>query len=125
MKTFCIEINKEQPEWKVIQVLVQLGFQKALWCDEMNTSFVEVYVGIKTFSNYSIKMQKENTLTLLEVINRLYEEFRMNETEFLQWKKNKRRLNKIHKLKRENRVLGDRRKSCKILRLRTLIEQNK
>ena len=84
MKTFCIEINKEQPVWKVIQLLVQLGFQKALWCDEMNTSFVEVYVGIKTFSNYSIKMQKENTLTLLEVINRLYEEFRMNETEFLQ-----------------------------------------
>ena len=82
MKTFCIEINKEQPEWKVIQVLVQLGFQKALWCDEMNTSFVEVYVGIKTFSNYSIKMQKENTLTLLEVINRLYEEFRMNENVF-------------------------------------------
>ena len=60
-----------------IQVLVQLGFQKALWCDEMNTSFVEVYVGIKTFSNYSIKMQKENTLTLSEVINRLYEEIQL------------------------------------------------
>ena len=74
MKMFCIEINKEQPEWKVIQVLVQLGFQKALWCDEIETSFVEVYVGIKTFSNYSSKMRKTNTLTLAEVANRLYEE---------------------------------------------------
>ena len=74
MKTFCIEINKEQPEWKVIQVLVQLGFQKALWCDEMNTSFVEVYVGVNTFSNYSSVGLKENILTLVEVTNRLYEE---------------------------------------------------
>jgi len=71
MKTFCIEVNKEQPEWKIIQMLVQLGFQKALWCDEMNTSFVEVNVGIKTFSNHSSKIQKENTLTLMETINRL------------------------------------------------------
>jgi len=71
MKTFCIEVNKEQPEWKIIQVLVQLGFQKAVWCDEMNTSFVEVYVGIKTFSNCSSKMKKENTLTLIETINLL------------------------------------------------------
>ena len=68
MKTFCIEVNKEQPEWEVIQVLVQLGFQKALWCDEMNTSFVEVYVGIEAFSNYSSETQKENTLTLLGVL---------------------------------------------------------
>ena len=27
MKTFCIEINKEQPEWKVIQVLVQRSWR--------------------------------------------------------------------------------------------------
>ena len=25
MKTFCIEINKEQPEWKVIQVFIIKG----------------------------------------------------------------------------------------------------
>jgi hypothetical protein len=74
MKTFCIEVNKGQPEWKVIQALVQLGFQKAMWCDDIETSFVEVYVGLKVFSNYSSKMPKENILTLVEVTNRLYEE---------------------------------------------------
>jgi hypothetical protein len=122
MKTFCVEINKEQPEWKVIQALVQLGFQKALWCDEMKTSFVEVYVALKTFSNYSSKMHKENILTLTEVINRVYEPqfktnnmikyykdgYRMSDIEAIQWK-NKRRLAKIHKLKRENRLLSSRR----------------
>lgn len=74
MKTFCIEVNKEQPEWKVIQVLVQLGFQKAMWYDDIETSFVEVYVGLKAFSNYSSAVPKENILTLVEVTNRLYEE---------------------------------------------------
>ena len=64
MKTFSIEINKEQPEWKVIQKLVQLGFQKAMWEDESKTSFVEVYVPLRAFSNYTNRMSKENVVTL-------------------------------------------------------------
>ena len=50
-KVYQIEINSEQPEWKVIQKLVQLGSQKAMWEDEANTSFVEVYVPLRAFSN--------------------------------------------------------------------------
>ena len=49
MKTFCIEVNKEQPEWKVIQVLVQLGFQKACWNDDIQADYIGVYLWLKCF----------------------------------------------------------------------------
>lgn len=29
-KPVQIEVNKEQPEWKVVQTLVQLGLQKSM-----------------------------------------------------------------------------------------------
>ena len=73
MKTFCIEINKGQPEWKVIQVLVQLGFQKALWCDDVQSDHIEVYLGLNCFSNYSAKMEKDNLVTLSDFVNVVYE----------------------------------------------------
>lgn len=69
-----IEINAEQPEWKVIQKLVQLGFQKAMWDDEAKTSFVEVYVQLRAFSNYTNRMSKDNVLTLEDFTNFLTED---------------------------------------------------
>ena len=68
-KIYQIEINSEQPEWKVIQRLVQLGFQKAMWEDEAKTSFVEVYVPLKAFSNYTNRMSKGNVVTLEDFTN--------------------------------------------------------
>lgn len=64
-----IEINAEQPEWKVVQKLVQLGFQKAMWDDEAKTSFVEVYVQLRVFSNYTNRMPKDNVVTLEDFTN--------------------------------------------------------
>ena len=61
---YQIEINPEQPEWRVIQRLIQLGFQKAMWSDKAKTSFIEVYVPIRAFSNYTNRMPKDNIVTL-------------------------------------------------------------
>ena len=72
-KVYQIEINSEQPEWKVIQKLVQLGFQKAMWEDEVNTSFVEVYVPLRAFSNYTNHRQKDNIVTLEDFTNLMEE----------------------------------------------------
>lgn len=69
-----IEINAEQPEWKVVQRLVQLGFQKACWHDDLQTDHIEVYFNLGCFSNYSEKITKDNVLTLLEFTNCVYEE---------------------------------------------------
>ena len=68
-KIYQIEINSEQHERKVIQKLVQLGFQKAVWEDEAKTSFVEVYVPSRVFSNYTNSMSKDNVITLEDFIN--------------------------------------------------------
>ena len=72
-KVYQIEINSEQPEWKVIQKLVQLGFQKAMLEDEANTSFVEVYVPLRAFSNYTNRIQKGNIVTLEDFTNLMEE----------------------------------------------------
>ena len=72
-KIYQIEINSEQPEWKVIQKLVQLGFQKAMWEDESKTSFVEVYVPLRAFSNYTNRMSKDNVITLEDFTNLISE----------------------------------------------------
>ena len=72
-KVYQIEINSEQPEWKVIQKLVQLGFQKAMWEDEAKTSFVEVYVPLRAFSNYTNRMYKYNVATLEDFTNLMLE----------------------------------------------------
>ena len=71
---YQIEINPEQPEWRVIQSLVRLGFQKAMWQGEINTNFIEVYISLKAFTNYSNNMSKDNVVTLLEFTNLVYEE---------------------------------------------------
>lgn len=71
-----IEINADQPEWKVVQRLVQLGFQKACWYDDLQTEHIEVYCGLGCFSNYSNKTEKDNVLTLLEFTNLVYEEIK-------------------------------------------------
>ena len=71
---YQIEINPEQPEWRVIQRLIQLGFQKALWQGEINTNFIEVYISLKAFTNYSNNVSKDNVVTLLEFTNLVYEE---------------------------------------------------
>lgn len=68
-----IEINAEQPEWKVVQKLVQLGFQKTMWDDGAETSFVEVYVQLRAFSNYTNRMSKDNVVTLEDFTNFLTE----------------------------------------------------
>ena len=70
---YQIEINPEQPEWRVIQRLVQLGFQKAMWEDEANTSFVEVYAPLRAFSNYTNHIQKDNIVTLEDFTNLIEE----------------------------------------------------
>ena len=72
-KAYQIEINSEQPEWEVIQKLVQLGFQKAMWEDEAKTSFVEVYVLLRAFSNYTNRMSKDNVVTLEDFTNLVVE----------------------------------------------------
>ena len=72
-KVYQIEINSEQPEWEVIQKLVQLGFQKAMWEDEAKTSFVEVYVPLRAFSNYTNHIQKDNIVTLEDFTNLMEE----------------------------------------------------
>ena len=72
-KVYQIEINSEQPEWEVIQKLVQLGFQKAMWEDEAKTSFVEVYVLLRAFSNYTNRMSKDNVVTLEDFTNLVVE----------------------------------------------------
>ena len=71
---YQIEINPEQPEWRVIQRLIQLGFQKAMWQGEINTNFIEVYISLKAFTNYSNNVSKDNVVTLLEFTNLVYEE---------------------------------------------------
>ena len=71
---YQIEINQEQPEWRVIQRLFQLGFQKAMWQGEINTNFIEVYISLKAFTNYSNNVSKDNVVTLLEFTNLVYEE---------------------------------------------------
>ena len=71
---YQIEINPEQPEWRVIQRLIQLGFQKALWQGEINTNFIEVYISLKAFTNYSNNVSKDNVVTLLKNTNKEYEE---------------------------------------------------
>ena len=73
-KVYQIEINSEQPEWRVIQSLVRLGFQKAMWQGEINTNFIEVYISLKAFTNYSNNVSKDNVVTLLEFTNLVYEE---------------------------------------------------
>ena len=72
-KVYQIEINSEQPECKVIQKLVQLGFEKAMWEDEAKTSFVEVYVLLRAFSNYTNRMSKDNVVTLEDFTNLVVE----------------------------------------------------
>lgn len=72
-KTYQIEINSEQPECKVIQRLILLGFEKAMWEDEAKTSFVEVYVLIRAFSNYTNSMPKSNVITLEDFTNLMLE----------------------------------------------------
>ena len=71
---YQIEINPEQPEWRVIQSLVQLGFQKALWSDKAKTSFIEVYVPIRAFSNYTNRMPKDNVVTSEDFTNLVLED---------------------------------------------------
>lgn len=71
---YQIEINPEQPEWRVIQSLVQLGFQKALWSNDVKTDFIEVYIPLSKFSNYSSKMSKDNVVTLKDFISICNEE---------------------------------------------------
>lgn len=73
-KPMQIEINTEQPEWKVIQKLVQLGLQKAMWDDGKQTDHVGVYLGLNCFSNYTVKMEKDNLVTLSDFINVVREE---------------------------------------------------
>ena len=63
-KPVQIEINTEQPEWKVVQTLVQLGLQKAWWNDDLQTVYVEVYLGLGCFINRAIDAEKGNVLTL-------------------------------------------------------------
>ena len=63
-KPVQIEINKEQPEWKVVQTLVQLGLQKACWDDDLQTVYVEVYLGLGYFINRATNSGKGNILTL-------------------------------------------------------------
>lgn len=73
-KPMQIEINAEQPECRVVQKLVQLGFQKAMWTDEIQSDHIEVYLGLYCFSNYSTKMEKDNLVTLSDFVNIVYEE---------------------------------------------------
>ena len=70
---YQIEINPEQPEWRVIQRLIRLGFQKAMWSDKAKTSFVEVYISIRAFSNYTNRMYKDNVATLEDFTNLMLE----------------------------------------------------
>ena len=72
-RVYQIEINSEQPEWEVIQKLVQLGFQKAMLEDEAKTSFVEVYVLLRAFSNCTNRMSKDNVVTLEDFTNLVVE----------------------------------------------------
>ena len=72
-KVYQIEINSEQPECKVIHKLIQLGFEKAMWSDEAKTSFVEVYVPIRAFSNYTNRIPKDNVVTLEDFTNLMLE----------------------------------------------------
>ena len=72
-KVYQIEINSEQPECKVIQKLVQLGFEKAMWGIGAKTSFIEVYVPIRAFSNYTNRMPKDNIVTLEDFTNLMEE----------------------------------------------------
>ena len=72
-KVYQIEINSEQPEWKVIQKLIQLGFEKAMWGIGAKTSFVEVYVPLRAFSNYTNHIQKDNIVTLEDFTNLMEE----------------------------------------------------
>ena len=73
-KVYQIEINSEQPEWRVIQSLVRLGFQKAMWQGEINTNFIEVYISLKAFTNYSNNVSKDNVVTLKDFISICKEE---------------------------------------------------
>ena len=73
-KIYQIEINSEQPEWRVIQSLVRLGFQKSMWQGEINTNFIEVYISLKAFTNYSNNVSKDNVVTLKDFISICKEE---------------------------------------------------
>ena len=73
-KPIQIEVNVEQPEWRVIQKLVQLGLQKACWNDDIQADHIEVYLGLNCFSNYSAKMEKDNLVTLSDFVNVVREE---------------------------------------------------
>lgn len=73
-KVYQIEINPEQPEWRVSQSLVRLGFQKAMWQGEINTNFIEVYIPLKAFTNYSKNVSKDNVVTLKDFISICNEE---------------------------------------------------
>ena len=71
---YQIEINPEQSEWRVIQSLVRLGFQKAMGQGEINTNFIEVYISLKAFTNYSNNVSKDNVVTLKDFISICKEE---------------------------------------------------
>ena len=73
-KIYQIEINSEQPECKVIHKLNQLWFEKVMWTDEAKTSFVEVYLPIRAFSNYTKHIPKDNIVTLEDFTNLISEE---------------------------------------------------
>lgn len=70
-KPFQIEINKEQSEWEVVQTLTQLGLQKTCWNNDLQTVYVEVYLGLGCFINRVIDAEKCNVLTLSDFTNLL------------------------------------------------------
>ena len=68
-----IEINEEQPEDVIVQRLVDLGFIKYYWDLDIETKFVEVYLGLNSFSNYSSDIELSNVISLLNFTNIIYE----------------------------------------------------
>ena len=68
-----IEINEEQPEDVIVQRLVDLGFIKSYWDLDIETKFVEVYLGLNSFSNYSSDIELSNVISLLNFTNIIYE----------------------------------------------------
>ena len=72
-KIYQIEINSEQPELKVIHKLIELGFEKAMWGYGAKTSFIEVYVPLRAFSNYTNRMPKDNVIALEDFTNLISE----------------------------------------------------
>ena len=70
---FQIEINTEQPEDVVVKRLVDLGFSKSYWDVDIETKFVEVYLGLNCFSNYSSDIELSNLTSLLNFTNIIYE----------------------------------------------------